>query len=63
MTGKFLISNNIQISKLDDHGILVKFLKDFDQNLGGQLQYLSTKLQDLTQLLVMKWRLKVKQEF
>ena len=25
--------------ELDDHGILVKFFKDFDQNSGGQPQY------------------------
>ena len=36
MTGKFLIPSNILIIKLDDHRILVKFLKVFDQNSGGQ---------------------------
>ena len=35
MTGKFQIPSNIPIRKLDDHRILVKFLKDFDQNSGG----------------------------
>ena len=32
MAGKFLIPSNILIRKLDDHRILVKVLKDFDQN-------------------------------
>ena len=27
---------NILMRKLDDHGILMKLLKNFDQNLGGQ---------------------------
>ena len=103
MTGKFLIPSNVPIRKLDDHWILVNFLKDFDQNSGGQPfrwlwnsllkilvwkvrklddhrilmkcfknfnpnsggqpQYLTTQLQDLIQLLVIKLRLRVKQEF
>ena len=32
VTGKFLIPCNIPIRKLDNHRILVKVLKDFDQN-------------------------------
>ena len=36
MTEKFLIPSNILIKKLDDHKFFVKYLKDFDQNSGGQ---------------------------
>ena len=28
--------SNILMRKLDDHGILMKLLRNFDQNLGGQ---------------------------
>ena len=36
MTEKSLIPSNIPVRKIDDHRILVKFLKDFDPNSGGQ---------------------------
>ena len=36
MSGKFLVPCNIPIRKLGDHRILVTFLKDCDQNSGGQ---------------------------
>ena len=36
MKGKFLIPSNIPVRKIDDHRILVKILKDFDPNSGGQ---------------------------
>jgi hypothetical protein len=40
----------------------MKFFKNYDQNSGGQPQYLTTQIQDLTQLLVIKLRLGVKKE-
>ena len=36
MTGKFQIPSNIPSRKLDDHRILVKFLKDLNQNSGDK---------------------------
>ena len=38
----------------------MKCFKNFDQNSGGQPQYLTTQIQDLIQLLVIKLRLGVK---
>ena len=38
----------------------MNFFKNYDQNSGGQPQYLTTQIQDLTQLLVIKLRLGVK---
>ena len=39
----------------------MKCFKNFDQNSGDQSQYLTSQLQDLILLLVMKLRLGVKQ--
>jgi hypothetical protein len=36
-----------KVRKLDGHRILMKCFKNFDQNSGGQPQYLTTQLQDL----------------
>jgi hypothetical protein len=54
---KFFVKNSsLKVRKSDDHRILMKCFKNFDQNSGGQPQYLTDQLQDLIQLLVIKLR-------
>ena len=58
---KFFVKNSsLKVRKSDDHRILMKCFKNFDQNSGGQPQYLTDQLQDLIQLLAMKLRVGVK---